>query len=222
MIEYPKIETLFRRSEEGQRNVTKEIRCPEFLIPRTWMVTEKIDGTNIRLCLDGENGTLDIRGRTDAAQLPPHLLNMLREKYTYEKVAAAFEPGVTAIIFGEGYGAKIQKGGGDYNPNPAFRIFDVAVLAGKVWWLEWDAIKSVACKIDTETVPLLATIADIDFTVDEVRIGINSVVAAIEGTARFAEGIVARTTPLLLFRNGDRLMWKLKTKDFGPMPGHRP
>ena len=29
-----------------------------------------------------------------------------------------------------------------------------------------------------------------------------------------AEGIVARTEPLLLFRNGEPLKWKLKTRDF--------
>ena len=28
------------------------------------------------------------------------------------------------------------------------------------------------------------------------------------------EGIVARTVPLLLIRSGERLMWKLKRKDF--------
>ena len=30
------------------------------------------------------------------------------------------------------------------------------------------------------------------------------------------EGIVARTEPLLLDRRGNRVMWKLKTKDFKP------
>jgi hypothetical protein len=30
----------------------------------------------------------------------------------------------------------------------------------------------------------------------------------------FMEGVVARTVPLLLRRNGDRLMWKLKRSDY--------
>ena len=46
-MSYPKIETLFKRDEKF--NITDEIRCPEFDNIKKWLITEKIDGTNIRI-----------------------------------------------------------------------------------------------------------------------------------------------------------------------------
>jgi len=47
MIPYPKIETLFKRDETFR--VTDKLRLPEFALVREWLVTEKVDGTNIRV-----------------------------------------------------------------------------------------------------------------------------------------------------------------------------
>ena len=47
MFKYPKIETLFTRDEKFK--VTDIIRLPEFENIKKWLVTEKIDGTNIRI-----------------------------------------------------------------------------------------------------------------------------------------------------------------------------
>ena len=46
-------------------------------------------------------------------------------------------------------------------------------------------------------------------------LGMKSVAKEEGDESHRAEGVVARTTPLLFTRKGQRLMWKLKVKDFG-------
>ena len=97
---YPKIDTLYTRDEKFK--VTDEIRRPEFLVPAEWLVTEKIDGTNIRISLEfsecedcyredcekhlNEMGdwTMVIRGRTSRAQIPTLLFEHLQKTFTLE------------------------------------------------------------------------------------------------------------------------------------------
>lgn len=88
---YPKIDSLYTRDEKFK--ITDEIRRPEFLVPREWFVTEKIDGTNIRISLEremnldnpsGEEWVMRINGRNDNSQIPPNLLRHLQETFTLE------------------------------------------------------------------------------------------------------------------------------------------
>lgn len=214
MIEYPKIETLFNRDPTNmKRVVVGDLRDPAFGLVDSWLVTEKVDGTNVRIGLDHDedgNPFVQFGGRTGNAQMPMPLLNVLNETFPVAKVAAAFEPGVSAVLFGEGYGAKIQKAGGNYRPTPSFRLFDVRV--GELWWLNWDAVQDVADKIGIETVPVLGRNLTTKQAIAKVES--FSVVAAVEGNnAVTQEGVVCRTDPLLLMRNCRRLVWKLKATD---------
>jgi len=121
-------------------------------------------------------------------------------------------------LYGEAYGARIQKGGGDYRKGGdiSFRLFDV--LVGEKSWLGWDNMVSVAEMLGVKTVPRLGAGFDILYTasetIDIVRHGFKSKVAEAEGTPRLAEGIVARTDPYLFDGNGRRVVWKIKTKEF--------
>lgn len=224
MIEYPKIETLFDRNDKF-KVVPGALRCPEFALPRHWIVTEKIDGTNIRVGMPAD-GAVSFAGRTDNAQIPPHLLAYLAATFTRDRMAAALAPETEVVLFGEGYGAKIQKDGGLYRPDVGFILFDVWIDG---WWLEPDNIIDVAGKLGIEYAPYI----DFDsvfmnglanFPEDAEGLAIvlgingygngNSIVAATRGLKRRAEGIVARTSPLLFDRQGRRVMWKLKFKDF--------
>lgn len=211
-MEYPKIETVFNRDPADMKRVrVGEWRDPAFRLVSHWLLTEKIDGTNIRLHL--KDGAVIVSGRTDDTQTPNFLMHALQAAFPAEKVAAAFEPNAQAIIYGEGYGPKIQKGGGCYRDTPGFIVFDVAVLTPtRVWWLDWPAVCDVAGKIGAPTVPVIAEAATVDEAVRLCRASIASKAAA---TARTAEGVVARTVPGLLMRNGARLVWKLKARDFG-------
>jgi ATP-dependent RNA circularization protein (DNA/RNA ligase family) len=215
MIEYPKIETLFERDERFVVDPTR-LKKPVLGTINLWDVTEKIDGTNVRVMMD-TSGKVTFGGRTDNAQMPTGLLQQLMETFTTEKMIFAFsqpnQPQVCAILFGEGYGAGIQKGG-CYRPDKSFRLFDV--LVDEKWWLDWLDVCDVADKLGIKTVPYLGqwTLAEI---VERVKPGIRSVVAEQEApmvNEVKAEGIVARPIQALFDKRGERIIIKLKTKDF--------
>ena len=130
MIEYNKIETLYERDLEGSKKMVEgKFRNPtvEYLKDNIWQFTEKVDGTNIRIHWDGHKVTYG--GRTDDAQIPTHLLNKLIEMFGSDEAEQIFEQkfGETPVIlFGEGYGPKIQSGGA-YRKDVSFILFDVLI-----------------------------------------------------------------------------------------------
>ncbi len=230
-MEYPKIETLFDRDETTHKVKLGEYRKPEFLIPQTWLVTEKIDGTNVRIELtstvaDPNNesepsaAVLRFLGRTDDAKMPTFLYEYLSRTFPVDKVATAFDPGTHAILFGEGYGPRINNGGiyRTKEQGVAFRLFDVVVFGktGRPWWLNWSNVENVAEKLGIRTVPVRGIKATLDKTVEFVKIQTSWVSVQDMGSnvGPSAEGIVARTEPLLFTRSGERLVFKLKQKDF--------
>lgn len=228
MIEYPKIETLYDRDQKTKKVIPGALRLPEFAAVCRWRVTEKIDGTNIRIGLNAD-GTVHIGGRTDAAQIPTPLLSYLLATFTPDKLRATFTNPDGSVsdftLFGEGYGPKIQNGGG-YCATPRFRLIDVRV--GN-WWLEWDNTKDVAQKIGVETVPMInatdePVITSLPESVAELidLCGEQSWVARLDGGSGCRpEGVVAQSAPMLFTRRGDRVMWKLKFRDFptgAPVP----
>ena len=211
---YPKIETLYERNERTHKIIEGRFRCPEFEIVDRWAVHEKIDGTNIRVALLPD-GNLFIGGRTDDAQIPPFLLQRVNEMFTADSVRAAFDvaadnPGAESIVlYGEGYGARIQKGGGNYREGVSFRLFDVKI--GR-WWLAHENVEDVARKLGVKTAPFFGVFS----TEEAIDLVLNQSAVALDdgGKGCEQEGIVARAEPLLLMRNGDRVMWKLKVKDY--------
>ena len=215
MFKYPKIETLFERDENFK--VTNKIRLPEFENIKDWLITEKIDGTNIRVIFERENDQHDscvtFWGRTDKAEIPLFLFETLQKMFPIEKFIEIFNEAKEVCLYGEGYGAKIQKGGGDYNKGNSFRLFDVWIDG---WWLEWDSIVEIAGKLAIGTVPEVG-IREIENAVDLVR-GDNRLYSSIaeeeNGKTVLVEGIVARAYPTMLFRNGIPIKWKLKIKDY--------
>ena len=217
-MEYHKIETLFER--DGKFVVTEQLRNSVYGAFKKWHVTEKIDGTNIRVTLT-EEGKVVLGGRTDAAQIPVDLIQYLYETFPADKMRATMwrpdadgkiQP-VKAVLYGEGYGAGIQKGGGLYRKDKAFRLFDV--LVDDRWWLDWINVEDVASKLEINTAPYLG-----EFTLDEivamVKAGVPSVVSIEDsGQERMAEGVIGRTIEPLFDRRGKRVILKLKTSDFG-------
>lgn len=210
MREYPKIETAWNRDEKSKRVIPGAWRLPEFANVRRWLATEKIDGTNIRIGL-APNGALAIGGRTDAAQVPTPLLSHLMATFSPAALRAKFGD-TDFVIFGEGYGPKIQNGG-DYSTTPQFRIFDVLVGA---WWLRPDDVADVAAAFGVKVAPVLGEIFDVPHTAEALAQILDGSHVAIEeaGGYKRAEGIVARAEPLLLTRRGERVMWKLKFRDW--------
>lgn len=114
MKEYPKIETVFERSVDGSKKLIEgkfRNETVHFLSDNPWVFTEKIDGTNIRIYWDGHKVTFG--GRTDRANIPTDLVNYLNETFDTLEAEELFEQkfgDAEVILFGEGYGPKIQKG----------------------------------------------------------------------------------------------------------------
>lgn len=208
MKEYHKIETLFERVDDFR--VTDQLRNPVIGDISRWVVTEKVDGMNIRICLTAED-EVRIGGRTDNAQLPVDLMDHIRATFTADAMKALRlgDDPYQLTLYGEGYGAGIQKGG-DYRPDKAVILFDARV--NDEWWLSDEAVTDIAAKLDVPRVPILGTWS-LPEIVERVQAGIPSECA---DTPRQAEGIVARPVRPLYDHRKKRLILKLKTKDYQP------
>jgi hypothetical protein len=112
------------------------------------------------------------------------------------------------ILYGEGYGAGLQKGGNGYIPGDvSFILFDVKI--GDVWLRRTD-VGDIAWRLNVPIVPMIGsgTLAEAVVT---VRDGFRSWVY---GADRDAEGLVMRPAVELVSRIGKRIIAKVKTKDF--------
>lgn len=219
MAEYQKIQTLFKRDE---RNIIipDQFTYPEFEVLKDlkWECTEKIDGTNIRIELassgNPEDGIImSFKGRTDKAVIPEHLLTKLNWLFDRERLMEVFNitdetQDCNITLYGEGYGAKIQKGGNYISNDVNFILFDVKI--GK-WWLDRESIKDIANKLGINAVPLMGYMT-IPEAIEYVKKGFKSIIA--ENKDYDAEGLVLKTPCGLLKRDGERLITKIKTVDF--------
>ena len=208
VMKYPKINTIWERDENNKfRIIEGNYSKIEFTAVKKWSITEKIDGTNIRVIY--KNGIVSFGGRTDNAQIPANLYEYLQRTFTLPQMKELFGDAdiQDVVLFGEGYGPKIQKGGGLYRDDAGFILFD-AYIGG--WWVLRDSIEDIASNIGIDCVPLIGTMG-IDEAVKYVQSKPDSLIA---NKPKIMEGIVARSYPLMLFRNGDPLMWKLKARDY--------
>lgn len=209
---YPKIQSIYRRTDRGEF-IPGEFATPEiaYLARCDWEWTEKVDGTNIRIGI-GDDGIYRVGGRTDNAQIPVRLLDAIAALGLEDKlVSMRMEQEAPVCLYGEGYGAKIQKGGGNYRPDQGFVLFDVRVGD---WWLKRPNVEAVAKTLSLDVVPIVGhgPLVDPDsFLTAEscVRGGVGSKWGEFE-----AEGIVCRPVVPLFDRRGNRVIVKLKTKDY--------
>lgn len=208
MIEYNKIETLYERDMNGSKQLMEgKFRNPtvEFLKDNLWQFTEKIDGTNIRIHWDGHK--VNYGGRTEAASIPAHLMNKLVEMFGTDEAEQIFEQkfGETEVIlFGEGYGPKIQSGG-SYRSDVSFILFDV-IISGN--YQPRASVEDIAIAFGIDVVPIIFE-GTIQEGVDFVKTNPKSTM----GTAMM-EGLVGRPKVEMRDRCGKRIIVKIKAKDF--------
>lgn len=207
MHEYHKIKTVFKRdmSVNDKPLIDGEYSIPEFayLAKNKWTFTEKVDGTNIRIIL--QDGVVTFGGKTDNAQIPAALVVRLNEKFLPLALKMTEMGWGHACLYGEGYGAKIQKGGGNYRQDQDFVLFDVMV--GN-YWLQREDVEDVAAKLAVDVVPIVGE-GDLHDMVQMAKDGIRSTWGDF-----LAEGIVARPKTELKTRDGVRIITKIKTRDF--------
>lgn len=209
--EYHKIETLFERNERFIVNPDK-LKSPVLATINKWDVTEKIDGTNIRVMLS-DVGEVTFGGRTDRAMIPGDFYTYLQKTFTADQLKGVLwiDGPAKVTLYGEGYGPGIQKGGGLYRADKSFILFDV--LVGDQWWMSRQVVEQIAKDLGVDSVPYLGMM-----TLDEIVRLVRQPFASQIGRA-MAEGVVARPIETLYDKHGRRIIIKLKTSDF--LPGKR-
>jgi hypothetical protein len=236
--EYPKIKTLWVRGED-HKVIPWGWSQPEFGYLRDcqWELTEKVDGTNIRVALEPfpESGGnpfddwfLGLYGRTNAADIPPFLADKLMRLFTADNLKALWRGQKDCKECG-GFGRVGPATCGCVVPYPITlygegfgeRIQKVGhkyipdgvdftlfdVRVGDVW-LKREDVYEVADRLGISRVPVVK-VATLHEAAVMVRNGIRSAWGDFE-----AEGVVARPTVELQTRFGRRVIGKLKTKDF--------
>ena len=209
MKEYHKIETLFERDEKTKKLIMGKFRNPtvEYLKDNIWTFTEKVDGTNISIVYDGH--TIEFHGRTEKAQIPSHLVNRLNTLFGGETNAQMFEQkfgNAEVILYGEGYGVKIQNGG-LYRDDVDFILFDVMINGN---YQPRESVEDIAKYFGIDVVPVVleGTLQD---GVDYV---LNNRKSLIAKNGAEIEGLVGRTKVETLDRTGHRNIVKIKYRDF--------
>lgn len=211
MNEYTKIETIFERDMEGSKKLIEgkfRNETVEFLKDNKWICTEKIDGTTIGIVWDGHK--VSYQGRTERAQIPAHLMNKLIEMFGGETNEELFEQKfgeMPVVLFGEGYGAKIQKCGGNYRSDVSFILFDV-YLPEQNLWLKRDALEDIAKTFGVDIVPIVLT-GTLQDAVDFVKQKPKSTIGVAD-----MEGLVCKPAVDMLDRMGRRVIVKVKVRDF--------
>ena len=210
MNKYHKIVTVYKRDPDTKHKylIDGHFAKPEFayLSDNRWDWTEKIDGTNIRVMWDGSK--IRYGGKTDNAQIPAFLLHQMDEMFSVDRFNELY-PALDLCLYGEGYGAKIQKGGGNYIPDgQSFILFDVRV--GDFWLQRLDVV-DVADKLGIKVVPLVG-VGSLNTAIELVRKGLISKIAKTSNIV--AEGLVMRPAIELFDRQGHRIITKIKYKDF--------
>lgn len=208
MKEYEKIETLYVRDDKTKKLVEGKFRneTVELLKDIDWEFTEKIDGTNIRIYWDGHK--VSYYGRTDKAQIPSQLMNRLIELFGGDINEEMFEQkfgDMPVMLIGEGYGAKIQKVGGDYRADNDFILFDVCINGN---YQPRDSVKEIATYFNIDVVPTIM-VGRLQDGVDYVKSKPKSKIGNAD-----SEGLVARPLKELKDRTGNRIIVKIKVKDF--------
>jgi hypothetical protein len=203
---YHKIQTVFKRDPATKHKTLLygQYSLPEFeyLSNCLWEFTEKVDGTNIRITK--EDGFKMIDGRNEKSQVPAKLIQAINEELPEARLDSVFNHN-DYCLYGEGFGAGIQKGGGNYRDDPSFVLFDVRV--GE-WWLQREQVDQIAGALGIQVVPVIGHGTLHDMCCRAMK-GIKSRWGDFE-----AEGIVARPTVDLQTRGGHRLITKIKCKDF--------
>ena len=208
MREYPKIETIFNRDTEGTKKLifgTYRDETVKYLRFNDWQFTEKIDGTNISVEWDGH--AVSFHGRTERAQIPKHLLEYLEKTFLTAEAEELFEQTYgdkNVILYGEGYGAKIQNGG-NYRSDVSFILFDVLIGDN---WQEREWVEKTAKMFGIDVVPVVF-VGSLEEGVDYVMEHHPSTI----GTAMM-EGIVGRPMVEMRDRLGKRIIVKIKWEDF--------
>lgn len=208
MQEYQKIPNIFERETFGKNRLIEGQYSSDtlrMLKDVQWQWTEKVDGTNIRVHWDGHS--VEFGGRTDRAQIPAPLVNLLNELFGGENKEELFELTFgekDVILFGEGFGGRIQGAGPKYGAL-RFILFDVMVN-GK--YLNRQSVEEIAQVFEIPVVPEIGY-GTLEDAVRLVKKHPMSKLGNLE-----MEGLVCRPVNELYDHGWKRVIVKIKARDF--------
>lgn len=212
MNPYSSIKTVWARDPDTKYRtlIPGQWALPAFayLQNAMWSCYEKIDGTNIRAIYWPLTDTVEFRGRSDKAQIPSFLLAALEEKITTDMQYAfdlAKSGDAPITLYGEGFGRKIQKRGECYG-EPDFCLFDIKIGD---YWMEQEFVTETARILGLQRAPLIQ-VANLHDAIDGIR---NHVWKSHWGDF-LIEGFILRPTVDLYTRQGNRIISKIKHRDF--------
>ena len=205
---FGKISAPFGRANPKDRLVNLEIPAKKwvpFFMDIKMYASEKIDGTSVGIVWDGER--ISFVGHTDKSEFCPRYLEYLKANFgtsEFESVIEEIFSDKPAKIFGEG----ISK---DYNvdygfPEGNFIMYDVMGENGTYY--NRDAVKEIAKKLGLiyPHEEMMTIREAIDFVKNRPQSFLNS--------KEKLEGLVLRS-PIELYTNSlDRVICKVKVKDF--------
>ena len=171
-----------------------------------WIATEDIDGTNVCVLWDGNS--ISFAGRRSRSLIPPHLLGYLEKALLTDDAKEAFKQifgNKQAVIFGKGFGPKIETGGELYGDTPGFAVTDIRI--GKSW-LSRANVEDVSAKLGLQCVPVVG-IGTLNGCYSFIERNPRSFISPKHEMA----GIVCTTSYPLYDRNGNPIKVKISFKD---------
>lgn len=206
---YRKIYTIFERDEKFK--VVEGVINPKLEGIRNikeFVVSEKIDGTNCCIVLTPKKEIL-IRKRSDFIEDDKdhhHYFEAIKG-IDMQKIKDYFEDSKSLIaIFGEACGGNIQKQGKTYSDKPTFRLFDIRCGNN---FFDWDDLIEFS---KFTGIPLVEwfkfegkDILDYNYWLSFLK-EVNK--------KKYVEGYVIRSRPALLNKFSQRMMFKIKLKDY--------
>lgn len=211
---YGKFSSPFKKDEKFKN--TKELSQH---IPRgKWILTEKVDGANIRIVLTkpDEKGDREYFIGSRKLLLNPddkgskQFFDCLTEINIHKLINYFQDINSTIVIYGEGYGAGVQKGG-IYSPTKNFRVFDIRIGSA---YQDFEYVKKVCIDNQLNLVPIIGETSEITYDECLWYLERNKKTLIKEGTGGDSEGLVAKFEPVLLNKYGERLIFKIKFRDF--------
>jgi len=220
--QYHKIENPLVRDLETHRLIHGKWKTPTFCLLQDiyWEGTEKLDGTNTRVmyrcytdCEDPASEMCWFGGKTDKAEMPKRQTEALdklfpSEPFRGQKFRDVFGENqiIEVCLYGEAYGPGIQKVGVLYGPEVRIAFYDIMVN-GK--FLSRANVVDVCNKMGLTAVPVVAR-GTLGHLIECVRRGIPSHFS----NCVDAEGLVARPAEELTDQYGNRVITKIKGRDF--------
>jgi hypothetical protein len=205
---FQKIKAPFGRKSPKDRMVDESVvslKWVEAFKGMKFWASEKIDGTSVGIKWDGER--ISFIGHTDKSQFNPRYLEYLQNRFGTPEFESCVE-----MIFGDKpviiYGEGISK---DYNvhygfPEGEFIMYDISIDNGK--FAERDVVYEVASKLDIK-MPFEARM-----TLDEAIEYVKARPQSVLNSEYKMEGLVLRPMVELYLNNGERVITKIKVKDF--------